>query len=124
MADDFFSPHACIEAIKSQFDCPNTAAVGLTDESCAVLSLGALLCYLLETQKHSLRHITGFEFYELGKHMALDKATLRNLELTESLHDKKVNGSLLYVLDKTHTAMGSRRMKQWLPMAVCVLSST
>ena len=114
MADEFFSPHACIEAIKSQFDCPNTAAVGLTDDSCAVLSLGALLCYLLETQKHSLRHITGFEFYELGKHMALDKATLRNLELTESLHDKKVNGSLLYVLDKTHTAMGSRRMKQWL----------
>ena len=58
MADDFFSPHACIEAIKSQFDCPNTAAVGLTDESCAVLSLGALLCYLLETQKHSLRPVS------------------------------------------------------------------
>lgn len=50
----------------------------------------------------------------MGKHMALDKATLRNLELTETLYDKKVSGSLLGVLDKTHTAMGSRKMKQWL----------
>ena len=50
----------------------------------------------------------------MGKHMSLDKATLRNLELTETLHDKKVAGSLLGVLDKTHTAMGSRKMKQWL----------
>ena len=69
---------------------------------------------LLETQKHSLKHLTGFNFYEMGKHMSLDKATLRNLELTETLHDKKVSGSLLGVLDKTHTAMGSRKMKQWL----------
>ena len=50
----------------------------------------------------------------MGKHMSLDKATLRNLELTETLHDKKITGSLLGVLDKTHTAMGSRKMKQWL----------
>ena len=79
-----------------------------------MLSLGALINYLLETQKHSLKHIAGFNFYEMGKHMSLDKATLRNLELTETLHDKKITGSLLGVLDKTHTAMGSRKMKQWL----------
>ncbi len=114
VGDDFFSRKACLEAIKAQFGCISSEAVGLEQDGTAVLALGALISYLLETQKHSLKHITGFNLYEMGKHMALDKATLRNLELTEALHDKKVSGSLLGVLDKTHTAMGSRRMKQWL----------
>lgn len=114
VGDDFFSLKSCAEAVKGQFNCMSLAALGLSDDSFAVLSLGALLSYLLETQKHSLKHITGFNLYEMGKHMSLDKATLRNLELTETLHDKKVAGSLLGVLDKTHTAMGSRKMKQWL----------
>lgn len=114
VGDDFFSRKACLEAVKAQFSCISPAAVGLEQDGSAVLSLGALISYLLETQKHSLKHITGFNFYEMGKHMSLDKATLRNLELTETLHDKKVAGSLLGVLDKTHTAMGSRKMKQWL----------
>lgn len=114
VTDEFFSKKACVEAIKSQFDCLSPAAVGLEEDGLALLSLGALINYLLETQKHSLKHIAGFNFYEMGKHMSLDKATLRNLELTETLHDKKITGSLLGVLDKTHTAMGSRKMKQWL----------
>lgn len=114
VGDEFFSRKACLEAVKAQFSCISPAAVGLEQDGSAVLSLGALISYLLETQKHSLKHITGFNFYEMGKHMSLDKATLRNLELTETLHDKKVAGSLLGVLDKTHTAMGSRKMKQWL----------
>lgn len=114
VTDEFFSKKACVEAIKAQFDCLSPAAVGLEEDGLALLSLGALINYLLETQKHSLKHIAGFNFYEMGKHMSLDKATLRNLELTETLHDKKITGSLLGVLDKTHTAMGSRKMKQWL----------
>ncbi|MBR5516856.1 MAG: DNA mismatch repair protein MutS, partial [Firmicutes bacterium] len=103
-----------LEAVKAQFNCISTVALGLEPDSFAILSLGALLNYLLETQKHSLKQITTFKTYEMGMHMALDKATLRNLELTETLYDKKVSGSLLGVLDKTHTAMGSRKMKQWL----------
>lgn len=114
VSNEFFSEKSCLEAVKAQFNCISTVAIGLESDSLAILSLGALLNYLLETQKHSLKQITKFNIYEMGKHMALDKATLRNLELTETLYDKKVSGSLLGVLDKTHTAMGSRKMKQWL----------
>ena len=112
VSNEFFSEKSCLEAVKAQFNCISTVAIGLESDSLAILSLGALLNYLLETQKHSLKQITKFNIYEMGKHMALDKATLRNLELTETLYDKKVSGSLLGVLDKTHTAMGSRKMKQ------------
>ena len=114
VSNEYFSRKGCLEAVKAQFDCISTAAIGLEDDGLAVLSLGALLSYLLETQKHSLNQITRVQTYESGKHMALDKATLRNLELTETLYDKKISGSLLGVLDKTHTAMGSRKMKRWL----------
>ncbi len=114
VSEQFFSEKACIEAIKGQFSCISTTAVGLEEGSLKVRALGALLNYLLETQKHSLKQITGVNIYETGNRMALDKATLRNLELTETLYDKKTSGSLLGVLDKTHTAMGSRKMKQWI----------
>lgn len=114
VSNEFFSEKSCLEAIKAQFNCISTVALGVEEDSILIHSLGALLNYLLETQKHSLKQITGFKVYETGRHMALDKATLRNLELTETLYDKKIQGSLLGVLDKTHTAMGSRKMKQWL----------
>lgn len=114
VSEQFFSEKACIEAIKGQFSCISTTSVGLEEGSLKVRALGALLNYLLETQKHSLKQITGVNIYETGNRMALDKATLRNLELTETLYDKKTSGSLLGVLDKTHTAMGSRKMKQWI----------
>jgi len=78
------------------------------------LALGALLIYLFETQKQNLSHLSHLNVYDTGKHMSLDKATIKNLELTETLFEKKVQGSLLSILDKTHTAMGSRKLKQWL----------
>ena len=114
VSNEFFSRKSSLEAIKAQFDCISVAAIGLEEDGLSVLSLGALLSYLLETQKHSLNQITKVQTYETGRHMALDKATLRNLELTETLYDKRISGSLLGVLDKTHTAMGSRKMKRWL----------
>ncbi len=114
VTNEFFSQKSCIESIKAQFNCLSTIAVGMEEDSLCLFALGALLNYLLETQKHSLKQITKVQTYEMGKHMALDKATLRNLELTETLYDKKVPGSLLGILDKTHTAMGSRKMKKWL----------
>ena len=70
--------------------------------------------YLVQTQKRDLGHITSIKVYSLGEHMSLDKSTIKNLELTETLFEKKLQGSLLGVLDKTHTAMGSRKLKQWL----------
>ena len=102
------------KTILRQFNTGALTGLGLEDKTQCVLSLGALLSYLLETQKQSLGQITGIRLYDIGNSMALDKATIRNLEITETLYDKQVKGSLLGVLDKTHTAMGSRKMKQWL----------
>lgn len=102
------------DAILKQFNTKSLTGLGLGDSEIACLSLGALLSYLFETRKHNLSHITTVIVYDIGSHMSLDKATIRNLEITETLYEKRVQGSLLGVLDKTHTAMGSRKMKQWL----------
>lgn len=114
LSDTFFSEKGAEYAIKAQFNCISLTGLGLDFRPFAVLSLGALLSYLWETQKQNLKHITHINQYEIGTHMALDKATIRNLEITETLYEKKVQGSLLGILDKTHTAMGSRKMRQWL----------
>ena len=114
LSDTFFSSNGAELAIKAQFNCISLTGLGLDFRPYAVLSLGALLSYLLETQKQNLKHITHINQYEIGTHMALDKATIRNLEITETLYEKRVQGSLLGILDKTHTAMGSRKMRQWL----------
>lgn len=113
-SDAYFSQRACEDAIRAQFKSISLTGLGLDFRPYAVISLGVLLSYLWETQKQSLKHITNLNYYEIGGHMTLDKATLRNLEITETLYERKVQGSLLGVLDKTHTSMGSRKMKQWL----------
>ena len=110
----YYTRKSTEDAIKAQFGSVSMTSLGLAGRDHCVLSLGALLAYLLETQKQSLKQITRCDFYEMGKHMSLDKATLRNLEITETLYEKRVQGSLLGVLDKTGTAMGSRKLKQWL----------
>ena len=114
LSETYYSEKSCTEAIKAQFGTVSLTGLGLDFRPQAVRALGALLNYLLETQKQNLRHLTRINHYEIGSHMALDKATVRNLEITETLYEKKVQGSLLGVLDKTHTAMGSRKMRQWL----------
>ena len=102
------------DAILRQFNIKSMNGIGLTEGSTQAAALGALLTYLFETRKQSMSHINRIKILETGSSMSLDKATLRNLEITETLYEKKVSGSLLGVLDKTHTAMGSRKMKQWL----------
>ncbi len=77
----------------------------------AVLALGGLLSYLHETQKTDLAYINRLEYYELGRFMELDLTARRNLELTETLRGKEKRGSLLWVLDKTKTAMGARYLR-------------
>ena len=89
-------------------------ASGLSGRDFSLRSLGALLTYLLETQKQNLKQITECRYYEPGEYMSLDKISLRNLEITETLYEKKVNGSLLGVLDRTGTAMGGRLIRKWL----------
>ena len=80
----------------------------------AVMALGGLLGYLYETQKTDLSHISDLEYYEQGRFMELDLNTRRNLELTATMRGKEKRGSLLWVLDKTRTAMGGRLLRSWL----------
>ncbi len=114
LAADYYNERVMEENILNQFKVKALLGLGLEEGTAAVYALGAILQYLHETQKNSLEHITWLQLYEMGTHMALDKATIKNLELTETLFEKKVQGSLLGVLDKTSTAMGGRKLKQWL----------
>ena len=84
------------------------------DNPAVFLALGALLGYLHETQKTDLSHVDDLEYYRRGQFMELDLTARRNLELTETLRSKEKKGSLLWVLDKTKTAMGGRLMRSWL----------
>ena len=83
-------------------------------EPAAAMALGGLLNYLYETQKTDLSHIRELDYYRQGRFMELDLAARRNLELTETLRGKEKKGSLLWVLDKTKTAMGARMLRSWL----------
>ena len=80
----------------------------------AALALGGLLSYLYETQKTDLSYIKDLEYYEQGRFMELDLSARRNLELTETIRSKEKRGSLLWVLDKTKTAMGARCLRSYL----------
>lgn len=112
--DAYFSENNAETSIFRQFQVKALKGIGIADYPLATRALGALLSYLFETQKHNLAQLASLNVYDTAGHMSLDKATIKNLELTETLFEKKVQGSLLGVLDKTHTAMGSRKLKQWL----------
>ncbi|MBR5571658.1 MAG: DNA mismatch repair protein MutS [Oscillospiraceae bacterium] len=84
------------------------------DNPALLPALGALLGYLHETQKTDLSHIDDLEYFRRGQFMELDFTARRNLELTETLRSKEKKGSLLWVLDKTRTAMGGRLLRSWL----------
>lgn len=84
------------------------------NESAPLLALGGLLTYLYETQKTDVKQLDKLEWYRTGQFMELDLTARRNLELTETLRGKEKRGSLLWVLDKTKTAMGARNLRAWL----------
>ncbi len=84
------------------------------NETAPLLALGGLLTYLYETQKTDLKQLDKLEWYSTGQFMELDLTARRNLELTETLRGKEKKGSLLWVLDKTKTAMGARNLRAWL----------
>ncbi len=88
--------------------------LGISGMAAAVISSGALLQTLLWVQKNDLAHIRELQYYTTGKFMELDMDARRNLELTETMRSKEKKGTLLWVLDKTHTAMGGRLLRSWL----------
>ena len=88
--------------------------MGFEGQRLAVSAAGALLSYLTQTQKNALAHIMTAKPYEATRYMALDRSALRNLELVETARSKSRKGSLLWILDKTRTTMGSRLMRTWI----------
>ena len=110
----YFDDTACREKLMEHFKVSSLAGLGLSDYDCGVLSAGALLQYLLETQKNDLSHMTRITPYTTGKYVMLDSSTRRNLELCETLREKQKRGSLLWVLDKTKTAMGARMLRKFI----------
>ena len=104
----------CRQKLLDHFKVSSFAGLGLADYDCGVISAGALLQYLLETQKNDLSNLTHITPYAAGKYMMLDSSTRRNLELCETLREKQKRGSLLWVLDKTKTAMGARTLRKYV----------
>ena len=88
--------------------------MGFDGQKLAVCAAGALLSYLTDTQKNALQHIVTAQAYESERCLALDRVALRNLELTETVRGKGRRGTLLWILDKTRTSMGSRLLRSWI----------
>ena len=111
---NWFQAHNARETLQNHFGLSSLAGFGLEERKAALCAAGALMKYLGETQKNSLEHMTALRFARSGNKMLLDPNTRRNLELTESLRGKGRKGTLLSLLDKTHTAMGGRLLKSWV----------
>lgn len=103
-----------IRMIKRQFHVEELDGLGLKDFPLCVVATGALLGYLHETQKNALIHLTKIIPYITSDYMLIDSASRRNLELCETMREKQKKGSLLWVLDKTKTAMGARLLRRYI----------
>ena len=110
----YFDDDTCQNRIKKHFHIQTMTALGIDSFSMGTIAAGAILNYLYETQKTSLSHITHINPYITSKYMLLDSSTRRNLELCETLREKQKRGSLLWVLDKTKTAMGARTLRSYI----------
>ncbi len=110
----YFDDALCIESLKEHFKTGSLDGLGLRDYTIGVIAAGAVMQYLRETQKNALVHLATLTPYATSRFMVLDSSTRRNLELTETLREKNKRGSLLWVLDKTKTAMGARMLRSFL----------
>jgi len=110
----YFDDDSCKKVLMKHFKVNTLTGLGIEDFPAGVIAAGALLHYLYETQKNGLEHFTHLYPYVISKYMLLDSSTRRNLELTETLREKQKRGSLLWVLDKTKTAMGARTLRSYL----------
>ncbi len=104
----------CSTLLCGQFGAASTEALGLEEMPNGLTAAGAALYYLRENRKSAIPHIRDIRVYQRSEHLALDPATRRNLEITATMAEGRKTGSLLGCLDRTSTAMGARRLKQWL----------
>lgn len=114
LEDWYFDDDLCRQTLMEHFQVKSLEGLGLSDYDCGVIASGALLRYLMETQKSSLANLTRLVPYVTGKYMIIDSSTRRNLELCETLREKQKRGSLMWVLDKTKTAMGARMLRSFI----------
>ena len=116
LKDRYYSSSTCVDKILKQMKVTSLEGLGLKDYPGAVIAAGSLLQYLLDTQMDLLNQINHIELYFISEYMIIDSSTKRNLELTETMRDKAKRGSLIWVLDKTKTAMGARLLKNFVDM--------
>ncbi len=114
IASYHFQEDECEQILKRQYKLLNIEGLGMSDYPLGILASGALLSYLHETQKNDLEHLSRIQPYSMSEYMRIDAATRRNLELCETMREKKKKGSLLWVLDKTKTAMGARLLRTYV----------
>lgn len=110
----YFDSDTCTRKLMEHFSLNSLDGLGLKDYSVGVIAAGSLMTYLYETQKSTMPHITTLTPYTTGKYMLIDSSSRRNLELVETLREKQKKGSLLWVLDKTKTAMGARALRSMI----------
>ncbi len=110
----YFSDETAQMTLKDHFKVRDLEGLGLADYDSGIVAAGALLKYLYETQKTTLSNLVAIHPYTTGKFMIIDSSTRRNLELVETLREKQKRGSLLWVLDKTRTAMGARTLRNFV----------
>ena len=112
--DACFAYRNAAKTICRHFDILSVDGLGLGERTFSVCASGGLLDYLYETQKNNLEHIGKITLYSTNDFMLLDVSTRRNLELTETMRENSRRGSLLWVIDKTKTAMGARLLRKWV----------
>ncbi len=109
-----FDDDGCRKVLQRHFQVKTLIGLGIEDFPIGMIAAGAMLQYLYDTQKTKLEHFTHITPYLTSKYMLLDSSTRRNLELMETLREKQKKGSLLWVLDKTKTAMGARMLRSYI----------
>ena len=110
----FFEDELCRKVLKEHYHVGSLDGLGLGDYDTGVIAAGCVMQYLYETQKSTLDHLTTITPYQVGQYMVIDTSTRRNLELVETLREKQKRGTLLWVLDKTRTAMGARLLRSYI----------
>ncbi len=110
----YFDYESCVDTLCRQYQVGGIEGLGLKDYDECTIASGALLQYIHDTQMTAASQINALRLYFVNEYMILDSSTRRNLELCETLRDKQKRGSLLWVLDKTKTAMGARKLREFV----------
>lgn len=114
LEDWYFDDAKCEQVLKEHFHTLSLDGLGLSEYNCGLIASGALFQYLYETQKSDMSHMTSLTPYVTDRYMVIDTSSRRNLELVETMREKQKRGSLLWVLDKTKTAMGARLLRNFV----------